>query len=266
MTRTVLVLGSAPDAVRARNFDMSAFSATVAINHAWQIQDDWTHLVHAGDFPSDSKPTAKGDQKIVSYESYVPANNAFGGIVYAGGTMAFTTAYWALKTLTPDIIAFCGCDMVYNQPDGQSHFYGKGEADPLRKDPTLQSLEAKANRLLLLALQEECLCVNLSELPDSRLTFPRLAIKQFSDDMSVTKVAMTQSVERGINTIARTEALRLEQKTNCTVPSGDYWRHMEHIHYGELAKIDEAWLKSFNPSKKTVWNTGQSPAELADFV
>lgn len=244
MTKTVLVLGSAPDALSARDFDGSLFDAIVTINNAWQIRDDWTHLVHAGDFPDNRKPVAAIGQKLLSYEDYVPANNAFGGIVYAGGTMAFSTAYWALHALSPDIMAFYGCDMVYNQPDGRSHFYGKGEADPLRKDPTLQNLEAKSNRLMLLALQENCLCTNLSNLPESRLTFPRMTIGDVAGSATEFRHEKFNNLSRGVSQHSKAQAFSLEQELGCIVPSGDYWLHLDKIQPERLLEIDAAWLDS----------------------
>lgn len=250
MTNTVLVLGSAPDALRARDFDPSLFQAIVTINNAWQIRDDWTHLVHAGDFPDSKKPVAAKGQKVLSHETYVPANNAFGGIVYSGGTMAFSTAYWVLHALNPDMVAFYGCDMVYNQKNGRSHFYGKGEADPLRVDPTLQSLEAKANRLMLLALQQNCMCINLSELPESRLTFPKLSLADLSASATKSKAQMAAAIQSQINPKARDKALLLEQELGCLIPSGDYWHHMKDLQADKLAEIDQAWLKSYKGSKE----------------
>lgn len=182
--------------------------------------------------------------------------------------MAFTAAYWALKAMSPDMIAFCGCDMVYNQPDGRSHFYGKGDADPLRKDPTLQSLEAKANRLLLLALQENCLCVNVSELPESRLTFPRISIDQLGSAISDARADLLNSVMRGINPTAKEEAKLREKDLNCTVPTGDYWHHLEDIQSEELARIDQAWLKSFDTlqTRKTSTEFNELHTKLPDFA
>ena len=90
--------------------------------------------------------------------------------------MAFTSAYWALGALKPDILAFVGCDMVYPTSGAATHFYGTGAADPLRNDITLQSLEAKSTRLFYLAAQQQCLCLNLSTADQSRMVFPRVSI------------------------------------------------------------------------------------------
>lgn len=246
MTRTVLIIGSAPDATRARHLDSSCLAAIVAINNAWRIRSDWTHLVHPGDFPDVGKPTAGPGQSILSYEDYVPANNSFGGVVYTGGTMAFSTAYWALDQLRPDVMAFCGCDMIYDQKNGRSHFYGQGRADPLRPDPTLQSLEAKSNRLMLLAADEGCLCVNLSELPRSRLTFPRLHIQRLGDDLGAAHSEFLKSIDGRIDRAAMKRALTWETNIGMIAPGGDYWNHLELLDPSAISAIDGFWLSSFH--------------------
>ncbi|MEL7116511.1 MAG: hypothetical protein AAGP08_13160, partial [Pseudomonadota bacterium] len=129
MTRIVLILGSAPNAVEARAWPRGAVTDLVAINNAWRIRDDWDHFIHPDDLPADKMPPDPTGQ-VVSSADYVPVQNTYGGFVYAGGTMAFTAGYWALGTLRPDVMAFFGCDMVY-APSGNTHFYGIGAADPL---------------------------------------------------------------------------------------------------------------------------------------
>ena len=115
--RIVLILGSAPDAVASRSWERSPFRFIVAINNAWAIRTDWDYLIYPDDFPDDRLPTAQSPfASIVKSDEFVPAQNAFGGFVYAGGTMAFTAAYWALHALKPDIMAFPGCDMIYPRP------------------------------------------------------------------------------------------------------------------------------------------------------
>jgi hypothetical protein len=242
--KIVLVIGSAPEAVAARKFDTRRVDRIVAINNAWRVRSDWTHLVHPEDFPADRRPVPADGQSIVTYRDYVPANNRFGGIVYAGGTMAFSTAYWVLDALAPDIMAFCGCDMVYDRPTGQSHFYGKGEADPLRSDPTLQSLEAKANRLAILAAERDCLCVNLSELRRSRLTFPRMAPATLAVDSEAGHRSGLGALRDRIDRSAWAEAVALEAMRDIVVPSGDYWNAPEKLDAKALSTIDALWLKA----------------------
>lgn len=245
MLKTVLILGSAVDAVRARAFDASSFHAIVAINNAWRIRDDWTHLVYPGDFPDERRPTPGPNQVCLSYETYVPANNAFGGVVYAGGTMAFSTAYWALHALQPDVMAFCGCDMIYDQKNGQSHFYGAGTADPLRQDPTLQSLEAKSNRLMILAAEQNCLCVNTSTLEKSRLTFPRMSANDLALAQAQTHSDTLSDMRRNSDNLAISTAKSLEADHKQFVPSGDYWNHKTHLNPAQLQNIDRQWLAGF---------------------
>lgn len=245
MLKTVLILGSAVDAVRARAFDLSSFHAIVAINNAWRIRDDWTHLVYAGDFPDERKPVPGKNQTCLSYDAYVPANNAYGGIIYAGGTMAFSTSYWALHELRPDIMAFCGCDMIYNQKNGASHFYGMGTADPLRQDPTLQSLEAKANRLMVLAAEQNCLCVNTSTLERSRLTFPRFSATDITLETTNSHHDRLLKVREVCDNKAISNAKKLETEYAQNVPSGDYWNHGNRLNPAQLRDIDQQWLASY---------------------
>jgi hypothetical protein len=242
VTKIVLVIGSAPEAVRAREFDTRQVGSIVAINNAWRVRPDWTHLVHPEDFPPERRPSAKPDQRLVTYEDYVPANNRFGGVVYAGGTMVFSAAYWALDALKPEIMAFCGCDMVYDRQGGPSHFYGFGTADPLRADPTLQSLEAKANRLAIIAAGEDCLCVNLSDLPRSRLTFPRMAAASLAGDLAAFHRAGLADIRARIAEPARAEVAALEARRNIVVPAGNYWTLSNGLDTGALSSIDRLWL------------------------
>lgn len=246
MTKTVLIVGSAPDAVRARGMAGASFDAIVAINNAWRIRPDWTHLVHAGDFPDERKPVAEPGQSIRSYEAYVPSNNAFGGIVHAGGTMAFSTAYWVLDTLRPDIMAFIGCDMIYNQAGGITHFYGQGGADPLRPDPTLQYLEAKSNRLMLLASDEGCLCVNLSEMAQSRLTFPRVNWRQVEKDAALIHRSGLRSIRGRTRKQFMKRALECETAIGLVSPEGDYWNNMDALDPPALSAIDALWMSSIS--------------------
>ncbi len=92
----------------------------------------------------------------------MPAQNAYGGFVYAGGTMAYTAAYWALSALHPRRRWPSSAATCTTPPRGATHFYGTGTPDPLRADITLRSLEAKSARLMILAALQGCAMVNLS--------------------------------------------------------------------------------------------------------
>jgi len=236
--RVALIIGSGPNATDARDWSASNFHDIVAINNAWRVRKDWTHLIHPDDFPVTRMPTSwERSQTVVRSEDYVPATNAFGGMVYAGGTMAFTAGYWALHALRPDVIAFIGCDMVYRD-NGPTHFYGTGTADPLRRDPTLQNLSAKAARLQLLAAIDGCQIVNLSN-EESRLVFPRAHPKELS-------LLEPQTVFPDMEAIA---AVRdAEVALGYYAPDGRYWATRQSFDEKPLADIDAFWLDALQAS------------------
>lgn len=230
---TVLILGSAPEAAAARDWSRAPLDAIVAINNAWRIRADWDYLIHPEDFPEDRRPAhvAPG-QRIVTAADYVEVQNRFGGFVYAGGTMAFTAGYWALGTLRPRVLAFFGCNMVY-APTGDTHFYGTGTADPLRSDVTLRSLEAKSARLALLAAEQGCLCVNLSD-AESRLVFPR-----------ATPDGLSELVPRPTRVGAVEDAKSREAALGYVVPSGRYWQEEGRFDRDEIDALDALWLRAW---------------------
>ena len=87
--KKVLIVGSAPDALRTASWDTSFFSHIIAINNAWMACPSWNCLIFPDDFPKERHPCAdalKGKQVVTSHE-FVPIQNEFGGFVYAGGTM-----------------------------------------------------------------------------------------------------------------------------------------------------------------------------------
>ncbi len=229
----VLILGSGPNATDCRGWDLSGFAAIVVINNAWRVRPEWTHLIHPEDFPADRRPAdVLPHQTVVTAENYVPLQNRFGGFIYAGGTMAFTAAYWALAALQPEVMAFLGCDMVYPN-NGATHFYGTGTADPLRQDVTLQSLEAKAARLMLTAAGQGCRTVNLSQAPASRLVFPRTTLGALPHLPGARNPAGVPDYQ---------EALGREADLAYFVPSGRYWEEEERFDRHALAALDQLWL------------------------
>lgn len=226
----VLMLGSGPNVTEAANWPRAPFDHVVAINNAHAVRPDWTHHIYPWDFPEARRGIAGDGQAIITEDHFVAAQNAFGGFVYAGGTMAFTTAYWALHALRPRVIAALGCDMHY--PKGQTHFYGAGTADPLRADITLQSLEAKSARLMILAAMEGCAMVNLSFGP-SRLIFPR-----------VTRDRVAHARPLPFDIRLADQALRREDDLGYLVPSGRYWEEADRFDPAELRRLDMLWLSA----------------------
>jgi hypothetical protein len=228
----VLMLGSGPNVLLARDMPRSAFHSIVTINNAWRVRPDWDYLVHPEDFPTDRRPATPGSgQTVITAAQFVPAQNAYGGFVYAGGTMAFTASYWALHALRPSVIAYLGCDMVY-PTDRPTHFYGTGSPDPLRADVTLRSLEAKSARLQVMAAAQGCALVNLSD-ETSRLVFPRAALADLPyvspQDFHPRAVALAQ---------------KAEAERGYFVPSGRYWEEAARFDPTALDRIDTLWRRA----------------------
>jgi len=226
---TILLLGSGPGVTACEGWGRAPFDRIVAINNAWRVRGDWDELVHPWDFPADRMPVAAPGQRIVTEAEFVPAQNLYGGFVYAGATMAFTAAYWLLAEYRPRCIGFLGCDMHY-PATGPTHFYGTGSPDPLRPDITLQSLEAKATRLAILAARQGCVLVNLSDSP-SRLTFPRGAPER-----------LAQARPLPHDPAAAEAVLAREAALDYLVPSGRYWEEAGRFDPAELAALDALWL------------------------
>ena len=224
-----LMLGSAPNALDVREWPRAPFDHIVAINNAWRIRHDWDDLCCPWDFPQDRRPSPAAHQRMILQEDFVPTQNLYGGFVYAGGTMAFTTAYWMLAALKPTVLAVLGCDMHY-PASGQTHFYGTGTADPLRPDITLRSLEAKSARLMVLAARQGCAMVNLSTGP-SRLVFPRAS-----------RADLTQIRPSAFDAHLAGAALAREATLGYQAPSGRYWEEAERFDTAELDRLDQMWL------------------------
>jgi hypothetical protein len=222
----VLMLGSAPAAIGAREWARGRFDRIVAINNAHAIRPDWDDLVYPYDFPKENIPAPRAGQRLIDENDFVPAQNRFGGFIYGGATMAFTAAYWALDALKPSVMAFFGCDMVY-PAKGPTHFYGQGRPDPLRADVSLRSLEAKSARLMVLAAQQGCACVNLSDGP-SRLVFARAQRADLAD-----------MAPPRYNAAAALEAQYNEAKLGYSTPSGHYPQTGYNL--AALDRIDALW-------------------------
>lgn len=236
--RNILIVGSAPSAPQVAQWDTSAFDAVVVINNAWRAVPQWTHFIHPEDFPAERRPQTIPEGRVqIGADTYVDAQNKYGGFVYAGGTMAFTAAYWALDAFRPQNLYVFACDMVYPS-SGPTHFYGTGTADPLRKDPTLVSLTAKARRLQICAAQQDCALINLSTEP-SVLPYPRGTLADLNTPQS--SVPYNADVAQS--------AKMLEQKMAYVVPSGRYWEHIDTFDPNIIAEIDALWLNAFEGAR-----------------
>jgi hypothetical protein len=220
-------------ALQATTWPRPPFDRIVAINNAWRIRPDWDDCIYPWDFPEDRRPTASFNQRLITQDHFVPAQNAFGGFVYAGGTMAFTAAYWALHDYRPQTLAVFGCDMHY-PATGPTHFYGQGTPDPLRPDITLRSLEAKSARLMILAALQGTAMANLSTGP-SRLVFPRATAATLPDRPAP------------FNARLAAEAQQCEAALNYHSPSGRYWEEADRFDPAEIDALDALWRAAANP-------------------
>lgn len=228
----ILILGSAPNAVLAKDWPKKKFKYIVAINNAWKIRSDWTHNIFPTDFPELNRPKKTAHQSLISADDYVPVQNHYGGFVYAGGTMAITAAYWALAILRPKHLFFLGCDMVYGS--GKTHFYGTGTADPLRKDISLRSLEAKSARFECFASSVGCKVFNLSEAKESRLVYRRKTFKDLDTAVN--------DPQRQIKINRFNKALKIESKLSYFIPDGKYWKHESKFDTKKIDELDKLWL------------------------
>ena len=228
---SVLILGSGPNVLEAREWTEHPFDKIVAINNAWAVREDWDDLIYPFDFPEDRRPNAlQSHQRFVTQEDFVPVQNEFGGFLYAGGTMAFTAGYWVLGHYKPAHIAFLGCDMHYPK-QSQTHFYGTGEADPLRDDVSLRSLEAKSKPVL-----RPC--------NGRRLRSNKPVVRSFPTHLS--RFVLGRDLPEALKIDARKtqSARKREVELNYFTPSGKYWEEVHRFDPQEIALLDQLWLQA----------------------
>ena len=121
----IVILGSGPNAPDAAHWDRAHFDKLVAINNARRVREDWDYSIYPEDFPEDRRVTqVRPGQHLIEADAFVPAQNAYGGFLYGGATMAYTAAYWALHALRPRRIGLFGCDMVYGSGCKTCHDQG----------------------------------------------------------------------------------------------------------------------------------------------
>jgi len=63
MAGKVLILGSGPSVLAARDWAILPFDYIVAINNAWAVRPEWTHHIHPEDFPPERRPTDIGPKQ-----------------------------------------------------------------------------------------------------------------------------------------------------------------------------------------------------------
>ena len=227
----VLIIGSAPDATKARELDLTFFDTVIVINNAWKIISNWNELIFPYDFPDNKKPKSMGKhQRFVTEQEFVPAQESLGGFVYAGATMTFTAGYWALVEHKPSLMCFLGCNMVYPS-NTQTHFYGSGRKDPLRDDISLTSLKACSRRLLAIAKMRNCDLISLSS-GVTNLDIPQLDFSQL-DNFHTSIVVDRQRVA---------DAFLLEESFGYFFRGKKYWEFLDQIDKSHLIELDRAWV------------------------
>ena len=50
----ILIIGSAPDSIRARHWNMDLFDRVIVINNAWKVTTKWDELIFPHDFPEEN--------------------------------------------------------------------------------------------------------------------------------------------------------------------------------------------------------------------
>ena len=123
--------------------------------------------------------------------------------------------------------------MVYS--GAKTHFYGKGTADPLRKDKTLKNLRAKSARLECFASKEGCAVINMSRVPNSNLVHQRMSLKELNFGVVEPKKIDTEQYFSN---------LAIEKGLGYYVPDGRYWKRMQDFREDEILKLDELWIKA----------------------
>ena len=232
----VLIIGSAPDALEAQSFNRELFQQVVAINNAWNVRSDWDYCIFPDDFPENRRPNENNEQRLIGSEQYVPLQNKYGGFVYSGGTMAFTAGYWVLGHLNPKVIAYIGCDMIYEGKE--THFYGRGTPDPLRKDPTLKNLKAESARLEAIAASQNCSIFNLSKRPESNLVFRRNNLENIPE----------VPTPRRVNTELLKLVLEKEKSLGYFIKNGKYWKHLADFDQKKIDLLDNLWSEVIHPN------------------
>ena len=180
--RKVLLVGSGLSAPLASKFDTEGWTVC-CIHNAWRaVPDKWDILLHAQDFPDDRKPQElKPNQHLQLTYEWVRgcfANDEHGGFwrnhAGFGKTMFFSSFWWIMEHLNPELIGFIGCNMSY--PEGNNTFYGHGSPDPLKYQ--IQSLLHWLGFLDGFCVRENIMLINYSPndtptlLPFSHGIFP----------------------------------------------------------------------------------------------
>jgi hypothetical protein len=125
---------------------------------------------------------------------------------------------------------------MHYKSKGQTHFYGRGQPDPLRDDITLTSLQASSYRMLILAKIQGCDIISLSP-GETNLHVPQTSFDEFLDYQATFRISETKV----------RQALEHEKKLNYYVKDGRYWLNEMLFCRDELQKLDQIWIDALVP-------------------
>jgi hypothetical protein len=238
--KNAVILGSAPCAPEVERW-LGEDTIVIALNNAHRAVSRVDFSLFSDDLPDPHKHPRTA---VIGRSSpqYAPAVQRFGGVLHCGGTMAFNAAYWAIANLPYSQISFFGCDMLYGA--GRSHFYGRGMPDPLRRDVSLQNLEARALRLFFTGLCHQVLFLNASGEPRSRLRLPRLGSGLSLQQQLIE--ARQEAIERLLPRLRpRAEAaLAREAAAPFEACRHDYWRLEDKpMVWQHVREVDALWME-----------------------
>lgn len=167
----VLIVGSAPSAAEAVEWQRRAY-CVIALNNAWRLGMKDALAMYPRDMTNLGElEKAVPSERRLPWHTWIPAIAQFGDAKHRGDTMMLNAVYYALSAPGVREIGLVGCDMDYAQP--QSHFYGRGTADPLRLGD--DHLAAALERVWRVARERGVELVNYSTHTRTRLPWPRRA-------------------------------------------------------------------------------------------
>jgi len=184
-------MGSAPYVVdwwkQYRQWMEVAEVLVCPINCSWKVVWPTVHMwMHSNDFfkTGSELPTKNQRKELTEVESFLQKpfwyETAPKEVSSGGGTMILNVLYHLLNLLTQyDMVkarvGVIGCDLMYGGE--QTHWYGKGTADPLRYGA--EWLEGELKKLQVVVSRDtHADVVNLST-GESRLTFDRMTVEEF---------------------------------------------------------------------------------------
>ena len=163
---------------------------------------DYDYFFH----PYDFKPSKNYCEKLFKIIEVIPAKPChnkeicnFGAKVFRGATTMIAVSYWLIKVLCPKKIIYLGCDMNYKpNSNGNTHFYGKGSPDPLRKHISLKNLDAKLKRLWYFAQLNKVELYCYPNKSFSRLPYPQLNRDSYNYKFNFLEINKAKQIEKSI--------------------------------------------------------------------